>query len=35
MDSKLNHSIDLELFGIRALIALAVIGFILVSFYYR
>ena len=35
MDSKVNHSIDLELYGIKALVALAVIGFIWVSFYYR
>jgi hypothetical protein len=35
MTSKANHSIDLELYGIGALLALSVIGFIWVSFYYR
>ena len=35
MSSKSTHSIDLELYGIRALVALSIAGFILVSFYYR
>lgn len=35
MVSKVNHSIDLELYGIRALLALSIIGFIWVCFHYQ
>ncbi len=35
MSSKVSHSIDLELYGIGALLALSIAGFIWVSFYYR
>lgn len=35
MASKVNHALDLELYGIGTLLALSVLGFIWVSFYYR
>ena len=35
MASKVSHSIDLELYGIRALVALSIAAFIWVSFHYR
>jgi len=35
MVSKVNHSIDLELYGIVTLLALSIAGFIWVSFYYQ
>lgn len=34
MASKLSHSIDMELYGIGTLLALSIVGFIWVCFYY-